>query len=120
MSLFSPFLPQKQAFLNKQLPRLTPKQISLLLNLSLQKTLAENVRAFETSKESEKKKLEEERKWVRREKNLFEKSQKDKKTNFERRAQDEVEELQNKVRGKKMCRVIYVVGCRLDPVIILG
>jgi hypothetical protein len=63
----------------------------------LQKSLAENVRAFETSKESEKKKLEEERKWVRREKSLFEKSQKDKKTNFERRAQDEVEELQNKV-----------------------
>ena len=65
----------------------------------LQKTLAENVRAFETSKESEKKKLEEERKWVRREKVLFDKSQKDKKSNFERRAQDEVEELQNKVHG---------------------
>ena len=67
----------------------------------LQKTLAENVRAFETSKESEKKKLEEERKWVRREKVLFDKSQKDKKSNFERRAQDEVEELQNKVHDKK-------------------
>jgi hypothetical protein len=48
-------------------------------------------------KETEKKKLDEERKWVRREKALFEKSVKDKKSNFERRAQDEVEELQNKV-----------------------
>ncbi len=48
-------------------------------------------------KETEKKKLDEERKWVRREKALFEKTVKDKKSNFERRAQDEVEELQNKV-----------------------
>jgi len=48
-------------------------------------------------KETEKKKLDEERKWVRREKSLFEKSIKDKKTNFERRAQDEIDELQAKV-----------------------
>ena len=70
---------------------------AILLNLFAQKSLAENVRSFELMKETEKKKLDEERKWVRREKALFEKSVKDKKSNFERRAQDEVEELQNKV-----------------------
>ena len=56
------------------------------------------MRSFETLKETEKKKLEEERKWVRREKALFEKTVKEKKNTFERRAQDEVEELQNKVK----------------------
>jgi hypothetical protein len=72
-------------------------QAAFIHTLRFQKSLAENVRAFETSKEVEKKKLDEERKWVRREKSLFEKTVKDKKNSFERRAQDEVEELQNKV-----------------------
>ena len=60
--------------------------------------MAENVRSFETMKEVEKKKLDEERKWVRREKILFDKTMKEKKNNFERRTQEEVDELQNKVR----------------------
>ena len=72
------------------------------LILFAQKSLAENVRSFELMKDTEKKKLDEERKWVRREKALFEKSVKDKKSNFERRAQDEVEELQNKVTNKTL------------------
>ena len=75
------------------------KNVNFQLNPNSQKTLAENVRNFETMKEAEKKKLEEERKWVRREKSMFEKSLKDKKNNFERRTLEEVEELQNKVRN---------------------
>lgn len=59
--------------------------------------LAENVKSFESMKESEKKKLDDERKWVRREKALFEKTLKDKKSNFDKRAQDEIDELQNKI-----------------------
>ncbi len=77
---------------------LETNHLNFIVSVIFQKSLAENVRSFETLKETEKKKLEEERKWVRREKALFEKTVKEKKNNFERRTQDEVEELQNKVR----------------------
>ncbi len=75
--------------------------------------MAENVRSFELMKETEKKKLDEERKWVRREKALFEKTVKDKKSNFERRAQDEVEELQNKVRHEEFAVLMLFCTCLL-------
>ena len=67
--------------------------------------LAENVRSFETMKEVEKKKWDEERKWVRREKILLDKTMKEKKNNFERRTQEEVDELQNKVRLESFANI---------------
>ena len=67
--------------------------------------MAENVRSFETMKEVEKKKLDEERKWVRREKILLDKTMKEKKNNFERRTQEEVDELQNKVRMESFANI---------------
>ena len=48
-------------------------------------------------KEIDKKKLEEEKKRIRREKIMLEKASRDRKTNFDQRAQEEIEELQAKV-----------------------
>ncbi len=59
--------------------------------------MAKDVQEFELQKEQEKKRSEEERKRLRRDRMLFEKSQKDKKVNFGKRAQDEIDELQAKV-----------------------
>jgi len=63
--------------------------------------LAEEVKSFQASKETERKKLDEERKWVRREKLMFEKSIKDKKSSLDKRTADEIAELQAKVRSQK-------------------
>lgn len=78
---------------------------SIYCRIQFKKTLAENVRSFETMKEVEKKKLDEERKWVRREKILLDKTMKEKKNNFERRTQEEVDELQNKVRLESFANI---------------
>ena len=42
--------------------------------------------------------MDEEKKRLKRDKNLFEKSQKDRKANYDQKAQDEIDELQNKVQ----------------------
>jgi hypothetical protein len=62
------------------------------------KQLAKDVQEFELQKEAEKKKLEEDRKRLKRDKTLLEKAQKDKRANFDQKAQDESEELQSKVK----------------------
>ena len=62
------------------------------------KQLAKDIEEFERSRDLEKKKLDEERKRIRREKSLFEKSQKDKKSTYGKKAQEEIDELQTKVR----------------------
>jgi hypothetical protein len=61
--------------------------------------LAEEVKSFQTMKETERKKIDEERKWVRREKMMLEKSLKEKKSSLEKRTLDEVADLQAKVQG---------------------
>ena len=61
------------------------------------KQLAKDVEEFELQKDHDKKKIEEDRKRLRRDRLLFEKAQKDKKANFDRKAQDEIDDLNSKV-----------------------
>lgn len=61
--------------------------------------MAEEVKSFQTMRETERKKIDEERKWVRREKMMLEKSLKEKKSSLEKRALDEMADLQVKVRA---------------------
>ena len=61
------------------------------------KQLAKDIADHEKSKESDKKRLEEDKKRLRRDKMLLEKAQKDKKSNQDRKAQEEIVDLQLKV-----------------------
>jgi len=61
------------------------------------KQLAKEITDFERVKESDKKKLEEEKKRLRRDRALLDKAQKDKRSNQDKKSQDEIEDLQAKV-----------------------
>ena len=52
---------------------------------------------FEMQKELEKKKMDEEKKRIRKDKIMLEKSSRDRKSNFDQKAHEEIEELQAKV-----------------------
>ncbi len=62
------------------------------------KSLANDVANFERRQEADKKKNEEEKRRIKRDRMLMEKAQKDRKCNDVKRATDELEDLQNKVR----------------------
>ena len=61
------------------------------------KQLARDVQEFEAQKELEKKKMEEEKKRIKRDRTMLEKAQRERKSNFDQKAQGEIEELQQKV-----------------------
>ena len=61
------------------------------------KQLAKDVQEFEMQKELEKKKMDEEKKRIRKDKIMLEKSSRDRKSNFDQKAHEEIEELQAKV-----------------------
>ena len=63
------------------------------------KQLAREVQEFEAQKEAEKKKMEEDKKRIKRDKVMLEKALRDRKANYDQKAQDEIEELQAKVRN---------------------
>ena len=62
------------------------------------KQLARDVQDFEAQKECEKKKMEEEKKRIKRDRTMLEKAQRERKSNFDQKAQGEIEDLQQKVR----------------------
>ena len=61
------------------------------------KQLAKDIEEFEKNRETERKRMEEEKKRLRRDKMLLEKSQKEKRSNLDRKAQEEIDDLQAKV-----------------------
>lgn len=61
------------------------------------KQLAKEVQEFEMFKEGEKKKMEEDKKRIRRDKTLMEKTLRDRKANYDQKAGEEIAELQAKV-----------------------
>ena len=61
------------------------------------KQLARDVQDFEAQKECEKKKMEEEKKRIKRDRTMLEKAQRERKSNFDQKAQGEIEDLQQKV-----------------------
>lgn len=77
------------------------------------KQLAKDVQEFEAQKELEKKKMDEERKRIKRDRNMLEKAQRDRRNNCDQKAQGEIEELQQKVKFPVLLSKLLVFPNRL-------
>ena len=72
------------------------------------KQLAKDVQEFEMQKELEKKKMDEEKKRIRKDKIMLEKSSRDRKSNFDQKAHEEIEELQAKVSFFEISHFLFL------------